>query len=111
MQVKSLAWLYVEACQMLLRREIFLGLVAFPSFNFSYIFWITHVTETVNIPAIRLLSQENTISDVALIDNEDRINARVIANNFKLNNNHLVHLKLRQIKSKRSRIYKTNLQN
>lgn len=89
---------------MLLQREIFLGLVAFPSFNFSDIFWITHVTETVNIPAIRLLSQENTISDLALIDNEDRINVWDIVNNFRLNNNHLVHLNLREVKKKNNHV-------
>lgn len=87
---------------MLLQREILLGLVSFPGFNFSDIFWRTCVTEIVDTPANRLLNQGNTISDVAFVDNEDRINDPVIANNFRLNNNHLVHLNPRQVKRKKN---------
>lgn len=51
---------------MLLQREIRRGLVSLPSFNSSDIFWRTSVTEIVDIPANRLLKQENAISDVVL---------------------------------------------
>lgn len=87
---------------MLLQREIHLGLVSFPSFNFSDIFWRTSVSEIVDIPANRLLNQENTIiSDVVLVDNEDRINDPVIENNVRLNNDHLVHLNPKEVKRKK----------
>lgn len=96
---------------MLLQREIHLGLESFPSFNFSDIFRRTSVTEIVDIPANRLLNQENTISVVVLVDNEDRINDPVIENNIKLNNDHLVHLNPREVKrKKKSHLYKTNIQ-
>lgn len=97
---------------MLLQREIRLGLVSLPSFNFSDTFWRTSVTEIVDIPANRLLNQENTISDVVLVDNEDRINDPVTENNVKLNNACLVHLNPREVKrKKKSHVYKTNTQN
>lgn len=71
---------------MLLQREIRRGLVSFPSYNFSDIFWRRSVTEILDIPANRLLNQENTISDVVLVDNEDRINDPSMENNIGLNN-------------------------
>lgn len=89
---------------MLLQREIRLGLESFPSFNFSDIFWRTSVTEIVDIPANRLLNQENTISAVVLVDNEDRINDPVIENNIKLNYDHLVRLNPREVKRKKNHI-------
>lgn len=86
-------------------------LESFPSFNFSDIFWRTSVTEIVDIPANRLRNQENTISDVVSVDNEDRINDPVIENNIRLNDDQLVHINPREVKRKKSHFYKTNIQN
>jgi len=86
---------------MLLQREIRLGLVSFPSFNFSDVFWRTSVTEIVDNPANRLLNQENTISDVVLVDNEGRINDPVIENSVRLSNDSFVHLKPGKVKRKK----------
>lgn len=97
---------------MLLQRKVRLGFVSFPGFNFSDIFWRTSVTEIPDIPANRLLNQESTISDVVLVDNEDRINDPVIENNVRLNNDCLVHLNPRELKRKKNpHVYKTNIQN
>lgn len=82
----------------MLQREIRLGLVSFPSFSFSDTLWRRSATEIVDISANRLLNQENTISDVVVVDNEYRINDPVIENSIRLNNGGLAHLNPREVK-------------